>query len=133
MRREKSSVVHLKRLWLIPLIIPVVVCGSAYVLLTRVMHLPALSWAIVLVAFGALWYLLVWLAVRRADRVDHDRDVPTEARTRASVLRRALRSPGGLVLILLACWLSVQRDWALATTTAVVGIVLIAVAPRWRR
>lgn len=128
----------LRRLGVIPLLIPVVFSSVLFLVATQGFNLPARNWAILAVGYCALVYLFLWLVMRRRAAIERAvgaLEAPHSERPSAwrSGLARVLRSPGGLLSVALGAWLLWRGDRERAALFFGVGMLFLTLSPPIKR
>ena len=119
---------------MIPLLIPIVFCSALFLIATQGLNLPVPGWAIIAVAYCALWYLLLWVGMRRGEKARELSALESEGRSaRSLALARLLRSPGGLLSAALGGWLLWRGDRQLGAVFLGVGMLMLSLSQISRR
>jgi len=127
----------LRRLGMIPLLIPIVFSSALFLIATQGLNLPARNWAMLVVGLGTIWYLFLWLGMRRVAIEGEvgalEASRPDGRSARGGGLARVLRSPGGLLSAVLGAALLVSGDRQVGAVLLGVGMLLLSLAQIRRR
>ena len=127
----------LKRLGMIPLLTPIMFCSALFLVATQGLNLPSRNWAMLVVVFGVIWYLLLSLGMRHVGIEGRDGNSEVRRSDRSTVssfgLARVLRSPGGLLSATLGVGLVLSGNLQLGAVLLGVGMLLVSLSLIWRR
>jgi len=126
----------LRQLGVLPLLIPLGFCAALFLIATEGLELPSRNWAILVVVFGALWYLFVWWGIRKASPKREETletEQAKESRASSGGLARVFRSPGGLLSAILGAGLVLSGDRQLGAILLGAGLILLSLSQIQRR